>query len=85
MASRFLTILTGRNLPKIVQPRQAEQLPVNEGAVAYFARVLEKMGILKPLGLDGRAELPSVGQVNRPACLIVPDFPTGMLTIRTAY
>jgi hypothetical protein len=47
MAQRFLTILTGRNLPKIVQPRQAEQPPVNERAVAHFARVLEKMGILK--------------------------------------
>ena len=49
MMPRFLTILTGRNLPKIVQQRQAaQQLPVNEGAVAHFARVLEKMGILKP-------------------------------------
>jgi len=48
MAPRFLTILTGRNLPKILQARQAEQQPpVNEGAVAHFARVLEKMGILK--------------------------------------
>jgi hypothetical protein len=48
MVPRFLTILTGRNLPKILQPRQAEQSPVNEGAIAHFARVLETMGILKP-------------------------------------
>jgi hypothetical protein len=49
MAPRILTILTGRNLPKILQPRHAEHPPlVNEGAVAHFARVLEKMGILKP-------------------------------------
>jgi hypothetical protein len=49
MAPRFLTILTGRNLPKILQPRPADRPPpVNEGAVAHFARILEKMGILKP-------------------------------------
>jgi hypothetical protein len=48
MAPRFLTILTGRNLPKIQQPRLADRPPVNEGAVVHFARVLEKMGILKP-------------------------------------
>jgi hypothetical protein len=53
MVPRFLTILAGRNLPKILQLRQAEQSPVNEGAVAHFARVLEKMGILKP---DVRSE-----------------------------
>jgi hypothetical protein len=39
MAPRFLTILTGR---------PADRPPVNEGAVTHFARILEKMGILKP-------------------------------------
>ena len=48
MAPRFLTILTGRNLPKIVQPCRDDQLPENEGAVAHFAGILEKLGILKP-------------------------------------
>jgi hypothetical protein len=47
MALRFLTILTGKNLPKIHQSRNAEQSFVNESAVAHFARILEKMGILR--------------------------------------
>jgi hypothetical protein len=39
MALRFLTILTGRNLPKIRQPRAAERSVINEKTIADFARV----------------------------------------------
>jgi hypothetical protein len=49
MAPRFFTILTGRKLPHIRQPRPHDGPPsVNEGAVSYFAGILERMGILKP-------------------------------------
>jgi hypothetical protein len=41
MAPRFLTILTGRNLPKIQQPREAEPSIINEKTIADFARVVE--------------------------------------------
>jgi hypothetical protein len=47
MARRFLTILTGRNLPKIQQAREPEPSTVNEKTIADFARVLEQTGILK--------------------------------------
>jgi hypothetical protein len=48
MALRFLTILTGRNLPKILRPCGMLAQPfANGSAVAYFADILEKMGILK--------------------------------------
>ena len=40
----FLTILTGRNLPKIRQPREPETSTINE--VADFTRVVEQTGIL---------------------------------------
>jgi len=42
MAPRFLTILTGRNLPKIRQPRAPEPSTVNEKTIADFARVVEQ-------------------------------------------
>jgi hypothetical protein len=49
MAPRFLTILTGRNLPKIRQlPRAPEPSTINEKTVADFTRVVEPTGILKP-------------------------------------
>jgi hypothetical protein len=38
MARRFLTILTGRNLPKIRQPREPEPSIISEKIVADFAR-----------------------------------------------
>lgn len=44
---RFLTILTGRNLPKIGQPREPEPSIINEKTVAHFMRVVEETGILK--------------------------------------
>jgi hypothetical protein len=47
MAPRFLTILTGRNLPKIRQPREPEPSTINEKTVADFTRVVEQTGILE--------------------------------------
>ena len=47
MAPRFLTILTGRNLPKIWQSKEPEPSIVNEKTIADFARVVEQMGILE--------------------------------------
>ena len=47
MASRFLTILTGHNLPEIWQSREAEPSIINEKTVADFTRVVEQTGILK--------------------------------------
>jgi hypothetical protein len=43
MAPRFLTILTGRNLPKI------QQVPstISEKTIADFTRVVEQTGILE--------------------------------------
>jgi hypothetical protein len=49
MASRSLTFLTGLKLPQIRQPRlHDEPTPINERAVVYFARILERVNILKP-------------------------------------
>jgi len=48
MASRFLTILTGRNLPKIRQSSEAEpSSTINEKTIADFTRVVEQAGILR--------------------------------------
>jgi hypothetical protein len=47
MAPRILTILTGRNLPKIRQSREPEPSIVNEKTIADFARVVEQTEILK--------------------------------------
>jgi transposase-like protein len=44
---RFMTILTGRNLPKIRQSRETEPSTINDKTVADFARVVERTGILK--------------------------------------
>jgi hypothetical protein len=44
MAPRFLTILTGRNLPKIRQPREPEPSIINEKTIADFTRVVEQTG-----------------------------------------
>jgi hypothetical protein len=48
MTPRFLTILTGRNLPTIRQPREPEPSTINEKTIADFTRVVEQMGILEP-------------------------------------
>jgi hypothetical protein len=46
MATRFLTILTGRNLPKITgQSREAEPSTINDKTVSDFMRVVEQTGI----------------------------------------
>ena len=50
MAPRFLTILTGRNLPKIWQSREAEPSIINERTIADFTRVVEQTGILEERG-----------------------------------
>jgi hypothetical protein len=47
MATRFLTILTGRNLPTIRQPRKPEPSTINEKTLGDFTRVVEQMGVLK--------------------------------------
>ena len=41
-----LTILTGRNLPKIRHQRESEPSIINEKTVADFVRVIEHAGIL---------------------------------------
>jgi hypothetical protein len=48
MTLRFLTILTGRNLPIIRQSRKPEPSTINEKTIADFARVVEETGILQP-------------------------------------
>jgi hypothetical protein len=45
MAPRFLTILTGRNLPKIRRPREPEPSIINDKTIADFARVLDQQGV----------------------------------------
>ena len=46
MASRFLTVLTGRDLPKIRQPREPDPSIINDKTIADFTRVVEQTGIL---------------------------------------
>jgi hypothetical protein len=45
--TRFLTILTSRNLPNIRQPLEPEPSTINEKTVADFTRVVELTGILE--------------------------------------
>ena len=47
MPFRFLTILTGRNLPKIRQSREPQPSIVNEKTIADFTRVVKQTGILE--------------------------------------
>jgi hypothetical protein len=47
MAPRLLTILTGRNLPNIRQPRDPERSTVNEKTIVDFTRVVEQTNILE--------------------------------------
>jgi hypothetical protein len=56
MTLRFLTILTGRNMPKIRQARESEPSTINEKTIADFTRVAEQMGILdrEPATADER-------------------------------
>ena len=46
MAPRFLTILTGRNLPEIRQPGEREPSIITEKTIADVTRVVEQTGIL---------------------------------------
>jgi hypothetical protein len=48
MTPHFLTILTGRNLPKSRHAQEAAPSTINEKTVADFTRVVEKTGILDP-------------------------------------
>jgi hypothetical protein len=52
MASRFLRILTGRDLPKIHQAREPEPSTINEKTLGDFTRVVEETGILKREATD---------------------------------
>ena len=45
MAPRFLTILIGRNLPKIGQPSEPERSIITETTIAEFTQVVEQTGI----------------------------------------
>jgi hypothetical protein len=47
MAPRFVTILTGQNLPQIQQSSEAEPSTINEKTIADFTRVAEQTGILE--------------------------------------
>jgi len=59
MAPRFLTILSGRNLPKIRQSKEPEPSIINERTIADFTRVVEQGGILKPADLGSTADPPA--------------------------
>jgi hypothetical protein len=59
MMPRFLTILTGRNLPKIRQLREPEPSTINEKTTADFTRVVEQTGILEPRACPGPESLAS--------------------------
>jgi len=45
MAPRFLTILTGQNLPKIGQSKEAEPSTSSEKTVADFTRVVGAIAV----------------------------------------
>jgi hypothetical protein len=62
MAQRFLTILSGHNLPKVQQAGEPEPSTINEKTIADFTRVVEQTGILQ-------RELPA-GEAPSP-----PDLP----------
>ena len=47
MAPRFITILTGRKLPKIWHQRAPEPSTINKKTVAEFTRVVEQTNILE--------------------------------------
>jgi len=50
--------LTGRNLPKIRQPREPEPSIINEKTVADFTRVVEKASILERERVADKARPP---------------------------
>jgi hypothetical protein len=54
----LLTILTGRNLPKLWQPREPEPSIINEKTIADFTRVVEQTEILQREQPAGEAPSP---------------------------
>jgi hypothetical protein len=46
----FLTIPTGRSLPKVRQPREPEPSTINEKTIADSTRVVEQAGISSSSG-----------------------------------
>jgi hypothetical protein len=59
MAPRFLTILTGRNLPKIRLAREPAPSTINEKTIAAFTRVVEQTGILEREALADKERPPA--------------------------
>jgi hypothetical protein len=59
--ARFLTILTGHNLPKIRQAEESEPSTINEKTIADFTRVVEQTGILAPAAPGPAAGPPGDG------------------------
>jgi hypothetical protein len=57
MSPRFLTILTGHNLPKI-HPSKEPEPSINEKTIADFARAVEQTGILEREPLADKARSP---------------------------
>jgi hypothetical protein len=47
MTPRFLTVLTGQNMPKIRESREPDPSTINEKTIADFTRAVEQMGILQ--------------------------------------
>jgi hypothetical protein len=47
MAPRFLTILTGLNLPRIRQAREPEPSIINGKTIADFTHVIVETGVLE--------------------------------------
>ncbi len=54
MAPPFLTILTGRNVPKIRQSREPGPSIINEKTIADFTRVVQQTGILERATTEAR-------------------------------
>jgi hypothetical protein len=48
MPKRFVTLLTGRGVPKIRQAPEREPSIINEKTIADFSRVVVQTGILAP-------------------------------------
>jgi hypothetical protein len=77
MAPRFLTIITGRNLPKIRQPREPEPSIINEKSIADFTRVVEQTGILELQKSPGECRGLCVSIVRKINTSLRPAHPSG--------
>jgi hypothetical protein len=66
MAPRFMTILTGHNLPKIRHARAPEPSIINTKTIADFARVVEQIGILERRSAMSADEKPTCAPDARP-------------------